>query len=240
MAPIREETLDPADWDELRALGHRMVDDMMDYLEGVRDRPVWRPMPAETTRGARRADAPRAHRCRRGLPPVPRARPSLSQRQHPPPVLGLGDGHRNAARDARRHAGLGDESAPGRLRPVARAGRAAGDPLDGGAARLPGREQRPAGERRHRGQPAGSGGGAERAGRVRPARRGAAAAERAAPRWSTARARRTAGRRRRASCWAWGTARSGAFRWTTSTGWMSRRSAPRSRRTAPPATGRSA
>jgi len=48
MAPIREETLDPADWGELRALGHRMVDDMMDYLEGVRDRPVWRPMPAET------------------------------------------------------------------------------------------------------------------------------------------------------------------------------------------------
>ena len=48
MPPIREETLDPADWGELRALGHRMVDDMMDYLEGVRERPVWRPMPAET------------------------------------------------------------------------------------------------------------------------------------------------------------------------------------------------
>jgi aromatic-L-amino-acid/L-tryptophan decarboxylase len=43
-----EETLDPADWGELRALGHRMVDDMMDYLEGVRERPVWRPVPAET------------------------------------------------------------------------------------------------------------------------------------------------------------------------------------------------
>jgi len=43
-----EETLDPADWAELRALGHRMVDDMMDYLEGVRERPVWRPVPAET------------------------------------------------------------------------------------------------------------------------------------------------------------------------------------------------
>ena len=43
-----EETLDPSDWGELRALGHRMVDDMMDYLEGVRERPVWRPVPAET------------------------------------------------------------------------------------------------------------------------------------------------------------------------------------------------
>jgi len=43
-----QETLDPSDWGELRALGHRMVDDMMDYLEGVRERPVWRPVPAET------------------------------------------------------------------------------------------------------------------------------------------------------------------------------------------------
>jgi aromatic-L-amino-acid/L-tryptophan decarboxylase len=43
-----EESLDPADWSELRALGHRMVDDMMDYLEQVRERPVWRPVPAET------------------------------------------------------------------------------------------------------------------------------------------------------------------------------------------------
>jgi glutamate/tyrosine decarboxylase-like PLP-dependent enzyme len=48
MPPPFEETLDPADWGQLRALGHRMVDDMMDYLEGVRERPVWRPVPAET------------------------------------------------------------------------------------------------------------------------------------------------------------------------------------------------
>ena len=47
-APAPEETLDPSDWPALRALGHRMVDDMMDYLEGVRERPVWRPVPAET------------------------------------------------------------------------------------------------------------------------------------------------------------------------------------------------
>ena len=43
-----EETLDPSDWPALRALGHRMVDDMMDYLEQVRERPVWRSVPAET------------------------------------------------------------------------------------------------------------------------------------------------------------------------------------------------
>ena len=48
LVPRPEETLDPTDWGELRALGHRMVDDMMDYLEHVRERPVWRPVPAET------------------------------------------------------------------------------------------------------------------------------------------------------------------------------------------------
>jgi glutamate/tyrosine decarboxylase-like PLP-dependent enzyme len=35
MKPI-EETLDPADWESMRALGHRMVDDMLTYLENVR------------------------------------------------------------------------------------------------------------------------------------------------------------------------------------------------------------
>ncbi|HYZ24098.1 MAG TPA: pyridoxal-dependent decarboxylase [Rhodopila sp.] len=41
------DSLDPADWSDLRALGHRMVDDMFDHLQSVRDRPVWQPMPAE-------------------------------------------------------------------------------------------------------------------------------------------------------------------------------------------------
>ncbi len=38
-------TLDPGDWAQLRALGHRMMDDMIDHLAGLRDIPVWRPMP---------------------------------------------------------------------------------------------------------------------------------------------------------------------------------------------------
>jgi glutamate/tyrosine decarboxylase-like PLP-dependent enzyme len=42
---IDEETLDPQDWDALRTLGHRMVDDMLNYLQLVRDRPAWQPMP---------------------------------------------------------------------------------------------------------------------------------------------------------------------------------------------------
>jgi aromatic-L-amino-acid/L-tryptophan decarboxylase len=42
-----EETLDPQDWTELRELGHRMLDDMLDYLRTVRERPVWKPLPTE-------------------------------------------------------------------------------------------------------------------------------------------------------------------------------------------------
>jgi aromatic-L-amino-acid decarboxylase len=45
-APVKmEESLDPDDWRAMRALGHRMVDDMMTYLETIRDRPVWKPIP---------------------------------------------------------------------------------------------------------------------------------------------------------------------------------------------------
>jgi aromatic-L-amino-acid decarboxylase len=42
-----DSTLDPADWTETRALGHRMLDDMFDYLQQIRQRPVWQPIPAE-------------------------------------------------------------------------------------------------------------------------------------------------------------------------------------------------
>jgi aromatic-L-amino-acid decarboxylase len=54
-----EESLDPEDWDELRALGHRMVDDLLDYLRTVRERPVWRPIPPEL-RARFRVPVPRA------------------------------------------------------------------------------------------------------------------------------------------------------------------------------------
>jgi aromatic-L-amino-acid decarboxylase len=40
-----EETLDPQDWSSLRALGHQMVDDMLSYLENIRERPSWQPLP---------------------------------------------------------------------------------------------------------------------------------------------------------------------------------------------------
>jgi aromatic-L-amino-acid decarboxylase len=44
---MNEETLDPADWEELRQLGHRMVDDMMNYLQTAGERPAWTAPPKE-------------------------------------------------------------------------------------------------------------------------------------------------------------------------------------------------
>ena len=38
-------TLDPLDWDSIRTQGHRMLDDILDYAENIRDRPVWQPIP---------------------------------------------------------------------------------------------------------------------------------------------------------------------------------------------------
>lgn len=40
-----EETLDPDDWESLRTLSHRIIDDAVDYTRDVRDRPVWQEMP---------------------------------------------------------------------------------------------------------------------------------------------------------------------------------------------------
>jgi glutamate/tyrosine decarboxylase-like PLP-dependent enzyme len=51
------DSLDPADWSGLRALGHRMLDDMFDHVAGLRDGPVWQKMP-ETMRQELRRPLP--------------------------------------------------------------------------------------------------------------------------------------------------------------------------------------
>lgn len=40
-----EETLDPTDWESLRILGHKMLDDMLNHLRDIRKQPVWQPIP---------------------------------------------------------------------------------------------------------------------------------------------------------------------------------------------------
>ena len=48
------ETLDPADWGPLRALAHRVVDDALDHLASVRERPVWQATPDDVIAKLRR------------------------------------------------------------------------------------------------------------------------------------------------------------------------------------------
>lgn len=54
-----EHSLDPEDWAAMRELGHRMIDDMLGYLEHVRERPIWQPVSGES-RAALRQPLPRA------------------------------------------------------------------------------------------------------------------------------------------------------------------------------------
>src|SRR5258706_906189 len=53
------ETLDPDDWQAMRALAHRAVDDGFDWLSTVRDRPVWQ-APPEAVAAHFRQSLPRA------------------------------------------------------------------------------------------------------------------------------------------------------------------------------------
>src|ERR1700741_55114 len=50
LEPRPEDGLDPDDWDALRALAHRMVDDVVDYHASIGERPVWQPVPAQARR----------------------------------------------------------------------------------------------------------------------------------------------------------------------------------------------
>ncbi|MFX1456783.1 MAG: pyridoxal phosphate-dependent decarboxylase family protein [Promethearchaeota archaeon] len=42
-----EFTLDPEDWENLKNLGHEMLDDMLDHLRDIRKQPVWQQIPKE-------------------------------------------------------------------------------------------------------------------------------------------------------------------------------------------------
>ncbi len=60
MPPTSPNTsLDPTDWRALRQQGHRMLDDMFDYMENIRQRPVWQPIAPEQ-RQAFREPLPRS------------------------------------------------------------------------------------------------------------------------------------------------------------------------------------
>jgi aromatic-L-amino-acid/L-tryptophan decarboxylase len=45
--PAAKGSLDPSNWAEFRAQAHRMLDDMLDSIEHIREQRVWRPIPDE-------------------------------------------------------------------------------------------------------------------------------------------------------------------------------------------------
>ena len=53
------ETLDPEDWRAFRLQSHQMLDDMLDYIENLRGRPVWQKIPADV-RAVFQAPMPKA------------------------------------------------------------------------------------------------------------------------------------------------------------------------------------
>ena len=42
---MKDESLDPQDWQAMRNLGYAMLDDMLDYLQTIRQKPVWQHAP---------------------------------------------------------------------------------------------------------------------------------------------------------------------------------------------------
>ncbi|HEX4068117.1 MAG TPA: pyridoxal-dependent decarboxylase [Acidobacteriaceae bacterium] len=53
-APAVNTSLDPADWSGFRAQAHRMLDDMLGYIEGIREQPVWQAIPDDARMHFRR------------------------------------------------------------------------------------------------------------------------------------------------------------------------------------------
>lgn len=47
MTQKMDRTLDPADWEQMRTLAHRMVDDGITRLQALREKRVWQPMPQD-------------------------------------------------------------------------------------------------------------------------------------------------------------------------------------------------
>jgi glutamate/tyrosine decarboxylase-like PLP-dependent enzyme len=53
--PFLDTSLDPADWAGFRRQAHRMLDDILAYIEEIRERPVWQPIPDQVRAGFQEA-----------------------------------------------------------------------------------------------------------------------------------------------------------------------------------------
>lgn len=54
MTVRREESLDPESWEDFRAHGHEVLDELFEWLRTLRERPVWRPVPGDVREALRR------------------------------------------------------------------------------------------------------------------------------------------------------------------------------------------
>jgi len=59
LPPGKVGTLDPSDWPAFRSQAHQMLDDILNYTENIRERPVWQPIPDEVC-SRFRSDLPEA------------------------------------------------------------------------------------------------------------------------------------------------------------------------------------
>ena len=232
-------SLDPTDWDAFAKLAHRLLDEALDYLRTVGERPVWQPVP-DAVKETFREPLPVAGPGRRGDRRGGAARdPPLRDRQHPSPLLRLGArlGHRG--RPAGRAAGRDHERQPRRPRPWRGLRRAPGDRLVPAAVRLSRGRERPPGQRHLDRDP-------DRArGRASSSRRLRRPGRRAWPRrpsvWSaTPRGKRTAASRGRSRSWASGAMRCARSRSARTTASTSSSSSSRSPPTGASASSRSA
>ena len=154
------ETLDPQNWDELRALGHRMLDDMLDYAADIRDRPVWSPIPNDV-RARFRAELPRQPS---GLDEVYREFtdfivPYATGNVHPG-LHGMGAWRRHRGRHAGGDAGGRTECQSRRPRSYSDRGRTPGRRMDARDVRFAGPGERSFRHRHVDGQSDGGAGGA--------------------------------------------------------------------------------
>lgn len=58
MTDLAEESLDPESWDAFRTHGHVVLDELLDWVRTLRERPAWQPVP-ETVRAELRRPLPR-------------------------------------------------------------------------------------------------------------------------------------------------------------------------------------
>ena len=159
-------TLDPDDWSSFRTLAHEMIDDMVDHLSTIGERPAWQPMP-DDVRSSFREPLPQtgdgAESAYREF--VERVLPYPNGNSHPR-FWGGCRGAASAGGD-RRHARAAAQPAHGRLQSRARARRASGDCVARGADRFSARRERRPRPRRNDGEHHRPRGRASRQSRIR-------------------------------------------------------------------------